>query len=123
MSTTTSVKKPNAKAAQAALRKFGSPRKAQILRGFLRTGPGEYGHVDKFLGITVPDTRSVAKDFESLTLGEIRKLLRSPWHEERLLALVILNAKYDKAKAADQEKIFRFYLQNLAYVNNWDLVD
>lgn len=115
--------KPTAKAAQVALRKLGNPRKAQFLQGFFRTAPGEYAHGDKFLGITVPDTRAVAKDFADLPLGEIRKLLSSPWHEERLMALVILNGRYARAKPAEQDKIFAFYLKHLKYVNNWDLVD
>lgn len=94
-----------------------------MLQSFFKTAPGEYGEGDVFLGVTVPGTRSVAKPFRDLPLAEIRKLLRSKIHEERLLALLILVDQFARAEAPLREKLFDFYVANLSRVNNWDLVD
>lgn len=114
---------PTASAARAELRRFANPAKAAFFPRFFKTGPGEYGEGDKFLGLTVPQTRGVAKAFVALPLDEIRKLLASQIHEERLLALIILTERYDQAGKAERAKIFRFYMLNRKHVNNWDLVD
>ncbi len=106
-----------------ALRRFSSAKKAAVLSRFFKTGPGEYGAGDKFLGVVVPDQRRVARMFRDLPLAEIRRLLRSPWHEERLTALLILVDQYLRGTPALQTKLFRFYLAHAKYVNNWDLVD
>ena len=105
------------------LRKRKNVWKATVLSRFFKTGKGEYGEGDVFLGITVPEQRSVAKKYRILPLTEIGKLLASKIHEHRLTALLILVAQFEKASGNVREKIFRFYLSNTRYVNNWDLVD
>ncbi|MES2314314.1 MAG: DNA alkylation repair protein [Patescibacteria group bacterium] len=109
------------------LRKLGKPAKAKVLSGFFKTGKGEYGEGDVFLGVTVPVQRKLAKKYCELELSEIAKLIQSPIHECRLTGLEILVMQYEKAKKrsnADlQEKITTFYLKNTKHINNWDLVD
>ncbi|MDD5165414.1 MAG: DNA alkylation repair protein [Candidatus Pacebacteria bacterium] len=109
------------------LRKLGKPAKAKVLSGFFKTGKGEYGEGDKFLGVTVPIQRNVAKKYSELDLNEIAKLIQNPVHECRLTGLEILVMQYEKAKKCGnitlQEKIIAFYLKNTKYINNWDLVD
>ncbi len=102
-------------------KKSANPKQAEILSGFFKTGKGEYGEGDKFLGIKVPVLRQTVKDFHDMTLTDLRQLLNSEYHEHRLSALFILTRQY---KTADKpEKYVKFYLQNLKAVNNWDLVD
>ncbi len=96
---------------------------AQTLQRFFKTGPGEYGEGDVFLGIRVPRLRSLAREFEGLEIADICTLLRSSVHEERLLALIILTQGYKHGDEEKQEKIYKFYLKNIRFVNNWDLVD
>ena len=105
------------------LRALGDPADARFLQRFFKTGPGEYGEGDVFLGIRVPQTRLLAKKYRDLPLTEIKTLLRAKEHEARLLALIILTLQYPKADAAHQQKIFDFYLANTKHINNWDLVD
>lgn len=105
------------------LNELGNPEKARVLSRFFKTGRGEYGEGDVFLGVMVPETRRVAKKHADLPLLEIQKLLNSKIHEHRLAALLILVEKYRKADEREQKKIFEFYLQNARKVNNWDLVD
>ena len=105
------------------LRKIANPVKAKLLQGYFKTGKGEYGEGDIFLGVTVPLSRKIAVKFKSLSFPEITKLLQSKIHEERLIALLILVQKFNKADEATQKVIFEFYLQNTKYINNWDLVD
>ncbi|NCO11477.1 DNA alkylation repair protein [Candidatus Pacearchaeota archaeon CG_4_9_14_0_2_um_filter_39_13] len=102
------------------IRKKANKEKAAIYQRFFKTGKGEYGEGDKFLGLSVPDSREIAKRFVDLGLNEIKKYLESEWHEDRLIALLILVEKY---KAKKDSGIVDFYLENLKYVNNWDLVD
>ncbi len=110
--------------AKKDLQKHASKSKAKILQRFFKTGEGEYGEGDKFIGVVVPDTRKVAKKYQDLSLGDTKKLLKSPIHEERLLALLIMVSKFNKAQAEVQKKaIFKAYLANTKYINNWDLVD
>lgn len=90
---------------------------------FFKTGKGQYGEGDKFLGISVPVQRKIALRYRSLPLTEIANLLASPWHEYRFCALEILVHEYERADSRVQEQIFRFYLRNTAGINNWDLVD
>ncbi len=112
--------------AKAALATFVNPEKQAFFPKFFKAGPGQYGEGDIFLGVTVPNVRAVAKQFAGLTEAEIYELIQSPIHEHRLLALIMLVAKWKKAKtAAAQQELFDFYLR-LVYegrVNNWDLVD
>ena len=105
------------------LRSYIMPEKAAFFPRFFKTGPGEYGEGDQFLGITVPNTRLVAKKYKDLSLSNIEQLLTSPWHEERLLALILMVNQYKKADPATQKKLFEFYLTHTATINNWDLVD
>ncbi len=114
---------PNLTELRKKLRLLESPVRAQINQGFFKTGIGEYGHGDRFLGISVPDTRKITHHFFELSLQDIAKLLTSAWHEERLSALFILTEKYELANFAGQEKIVQFYLKHVKKVNNWDLVD
>jgi 3-methyladenine DNA glycosylase AlkD len=108
---------------QNRLRQFASKEKASILRRFFKTGPGEYGEGDKFLGVVVPNIRKVAKEFQAAPQTEVRKLLSSPFHEERLLALLILVRQYETGDDALKKKIYGLYLKSSRYINNWDLVD
>ncbi len=107
------------------LKKLANPQRAKISRGFFKTGIGQYGEGDIFLGITVPNQRKVAKKYKDLSLIETEKLLKSNIHEERLVSLFILVYKFSSyAKShEDRKKIFNFYLKNAKFVNNWDLVD
>lgn len=98
--------------------------KAAFFPSFFKTGPGEYGEGDKFIGVTVPEQRKIAKKFKQLSLDEIRELLNDEHHECRLTGLVILTNQYAKAKTVDAKvELSDFYLANLDRVNNWDLVD
>ncbi|MBI2449428.1 DNA alkylation repair protein [Candidatus Pacearchaeota archaeon] len=105
------------------LKNASSPEKAKILQKFFKTGKGEYGEGDIFLGVTVPETRKIAKKHINLSFDEITKLLKSKIHEERLAALLLLVEKYNKSNDKAKDKIVNFYLSNTKYVNNWDLVD
>lgn len=106
-----------------ALRKHADPKKKKVLQNFFKTGKGQYGEGDVFLGVTVPETRKVAKKYFILSLQDIKTLLESKVHEERLCALLILVNNYQLKKESEQEKIVKFYLKNTKRVNNWDLVD
>lgn len=108
---------------QQQLKKLANPKKAIGVARFFKTGKGEYGEGDMFLGITVPQIRIVAKQCKDLSLKEMEKLLQSKIHEERLLALIILVNQFKKADEDKQKQIFDLYLSNTKYINNWDLVD
>jgi 3-methyladenine DNA glycosylase AlkD len=99
------------------------PSRGRALERFFKTAPGEYGEGDRFLGWTVPEVRRVAREYRDLPLGEIERLLESPWHEVRLLALIILVGRYERSAPADQRQIVRLYLRRTDRINNWDLVD
>ena len=108
------------------LRSFGTKSRISDLARFYKTGPGEYAEGDLFLGGTVPQTRSVAKKYQSLELAEIEKMFGSPFHEARLCAAIILNHQFAKAKTSqERKKIFDFYMKQVRAerVNNWDIVD
>ncbi len=109
----------------AALAALANEQRAEVSRRFFKTGAGEYGEGDVFLGVPVPVQRGVAKQFSNLELPELRKLLWSEFHEERLTALLILVRQFERAKKdpAKQQRIFDFYLASLTQINNWDLVD
>jgi 3-methyladenine DNA glycosylase AlkD len=100
-----------------------NPEKAKKLSGFFKTGKGEYGEGDIFLGISVPDQRKVAKKYLNLPLIDLQELFNSAIHEHRLTALLILVSQYRKSDILGKDEIFRFYLNNTANINNWDLVD
>ena len=105
------------------LNKFINPEKAAFFPRFFRTGKGEYGEGDKFIGVTVPDQRKVAQKYKNLPLKELKRLLRSKIHEHRLAALLILVIKYEKGDVKEKKEVVEFYIDNLQRVNNWDLVD
>ena len=109
------------------LASFGDPKKAKILQGFFKTGIGQYGEGDVFIGVTVPNTRAVARKHHELTLKETEELLQSKIHEERLAAILLLVYHFEIAVKEKNEKrqkeIFGFYLSKASKVNNWDLVD
>ena len=105
------------------LSKYADPQKASFFPKFFRTEKGEYGEGDKFVGVTVPHQRKVAKNFINIGLKEIEKLIKSPVHEHRLVALFILVLKYEKGDQRQKEVVVGFYIDNLDGVNNWDLVD
>ena len=105
------------------LRAKANPKKAKILQGFFKTGKGEYGEGDIFIGLVVPETRKIAKKYSTLSLVEVKKLLNSEIHEERLAALFILIEQFGKAEEEERQKIFKFYLGQTKNINNWDLVD
>jgi 3-methyladenine DNA glycosylase AlkD len=98
-------------------------RKAANLAWFFKTGNGEYGEGDLFLGVTVPVSRKIALKYCHLPFAEIAKLLASPIHEHRFAALEILVAQYERGDEAQRQRIFDFYLQQTHRANNWDLVD
>lgn len=108
---------------KADLDKMADPVRAGILSRFFKTGRGEYGEGDVFLGITVPAQRDVAKRNLHASFDGLKELLSSLMHEHRLTALIILTEKYKMSDNFDKEKIVNFYLENIARVNNWDLVD
>lgn len=102
----------------------GTPGKAALLQRFFKTGPGQYGEGDLFLGVKVPETRQLLRYTDDLKPGEVSTLLQSHFHEERLLALLILVRRFQRAKTPDsRHKIFTFYFKHTASINNWDLVD
>ena len=104
---------------KAELNSLANPKQAEILQRFFKTGKGQYGEGDVFLGIKVPVQRKVAKNYKELSLEDIQELLDSEIHEYRMVGLFILIDKYKK----DKGKVFEFYLKNSKKVNNWDLVD
>ncbi len=105
------------------LEKYADPEKAEHSKRFFKTGKGEYGEGDIFLGVTVPNQRKVARKFKNMPLNEVRKLLQSDIHECRLTAVMLLVYRIEKADQETIDGIAEFYLKNIQYVNNWDIVD
>ncbi len=105
------------------LQKHKKSNHAKILQRFFKTRPGEYGEGDVFLGLKTQETRSVAQKYQELSFSNLKKLLSSKIHEERVVAIMILNYRFEKADIAKKSEIYKFYLKNLSGVNNWDLVD
>jgi len=97
--------------------------KARILRGFFKTGRGQYGEGDIFIGVTVPMLRKLAKEFGDMPVDDVVLLLKSPIHEERTLSLLMLVRSYETGSETTKKKIFNCYIANTRYINNWDLVD
>ncbi|MCF7809228.1 MAG: DNA alkylation repair protein [Candidatus Marinimicrobia bacterium] len=102
---------------------LGDPVRAEHSQRFFKTGPGEYGAGDKFLGIRVPLQRALAKKYKHATREDALELLKNEYHEVRLTALFLLVDLYKKADAEEKERIFDDYLSHAEYINNWDLVD
>lgn len=110
---------------KAALEDKAIPEKAAYFPRFFKSGPGEYGEGDKFLGVKVPEQRKIAKSvYKEISLDEIETLIQDKYHEVRLTGVMILVYCYEKLKSdEDRKKLVDFYLKNLKWVNNWDLVD
>ena len=113
---------------KATLRAIASPERAAVNRSFFKMGPGEYSEGDQFLGIRIPDLRVLVKKADAVTLRQTLTLLHSEWHEERLMALLLMERRFERAsnddsKYAAREEIVTAYLANTRWVNNWDLVD
>ncbi len=109
---------------QQEIRTQADPERAKNCLWFFKTGPGEYGEGDKFLGINNPAMRKIAKQYYStLTLNYLGQLLNSKFHEERQIALFMLTLKFSKASPPEKKQIYDFYLKNTKFINNWDLVD
>ncbi|MDD5210464.1 MAG: DNA alkylation repair protein [Elusimicrobiales bacterium] len=104
-------------------KKAADPSRARLLAGYFKTGKGEYAEGDRFLGLTVPAVRGLAKKYRSLPLADAKALLLSPWHEERVCALMLLEERFDKGTAAERKDIYDFYAGHTRFINNWDLVD
>lgn len=108
---------------RAELRAAANPEKAAFFPRFFKAGPGQYAEGDQFLGVTVPEQRKLARKYRDLWLGDIEKLITSPWHEERLTGLLILVDAYQRGGEKVRQDIYNFYITHTKQVNNWDLVD
>ena len=108
-----------------ALQFLSTPEKKEFLPYFFKTGKGEYAEGDKFIGVVVPDSRKLVKEYrQKAELSDVQEILKSEFHEMRLVALLILVNKFEKSKdKTEQKKLVDFYLKNTKYINNWDLVD
>ena len=113
----------NANKISKRLQNIGDKEDANFLQGFFKTGPGQYGEGDIFLVIRVPAVRKLAKEYKNLPLDEVLSLLKSPYHEIRLFALISFVDAFDRGDESTQKKIYDLYLANTRYINNWDLVD
>jgi 3-methyladenine DNA glycosylase AlkD len=105
------------------LHAMADPAQAQQLQRYFKTGPGEYGEGDRFIGVRVPKIRQLVTVGQQLSYTEIRKLLSSRIHEERLLALLILVRRFQRGGEVEREQVYRLYLDSTQHINNWDLVD
>ncbi len=112
-----------AKDLERFLSEAGTPERAQASAWFFKTKPGEYGHGDKFYGVSVPDQRILIRGFRELPLVEIERLLASSYHEARLSACLILVEQYKRGDAHQKRQVYDFYLAHTQSINNWDLVD
>jgi len=111
------------KSVKSDLKKLSNKEKVPIYQRFFKTSPGEYGEGDIFIGVTVGDQRQVAKKNKDISFGETKKLFKSPIHEHRLTALIILTYKFQTGSESQRKEIFDFYFKNTQYINNWDLID
>ncbi|MBP5993663.1 MAG: DNA alkylation repair protein [Candidatus Moranbacteria bacterium] len=105
------------------LKKASDNGKVAVYQRFFKTGPGEYGEGDRFIGVTVPKQRIIAKKYQSLPLYAVAALLASSIHEHRLTGLLILTYRFPRASEGERQEIFDFYLSQTERINNWDLVD
>ena len=96
---------------------------AKTMQWFFKTGKGEYGEGDVFAGLKVPTQRKIAREFKDLSLADLKELLRSKIHEERLISLLILVNNYERGDEKEKKSIYTFYIKNRMGINNWDLVD
>ena len=105
------------------LQALSDDEKREIYPKFFKAGKGEYGEGDRFLGVTVPNIRAIAKQYKNISLNEIRELMQSEWHEVRLCALLIMVEKNKKKDETLRQQLFDLYLSQTDRINNWDLVD
>ncbi len=105
------------------LQAMADPRQAANLQRYFKTGPGEYGEGDRFLGLRVPQVRQLIKEFSATPLKDIQTLLSSELHEVRLLALLLMVRRFQSGEEKERERLYRYYLASTRYINNWDLVD
>ena len=119
----TVVETPTLAGIRAELQQLADPVRATHSLRFFKTGPGQYGEGDKFLGLTVPQMRKLVRKYRSLDDDDALELLASPWHEERLVALLLLVDGYKRGDEERRRRIHRAYLANARWINNWDLVD
>ena len=117
------MKSLHAQSVESELRQRGTRARAVTCARFFKTGPGQYGAGDVFVGVTVPEARRVARVYRDLSLGEVEKLLKSEVHECRFVGLVIVSEQYKRAESARRGALVKFYLKHAKRVNNWDLVD
>jgi len=108
---------------QKKLLKIGNKEIAKVQQKYFKTGPGEYGEGDVFIGVRVPELRKLVKEYQGIPIKKVKRLLKSTIHEERLLALLMLVRKYSTGNETEKERIYELYLGNTRFVNNWDLVD
>ena len=108
---------------QNELRRLSNKEIAEHSQRFFKTGKGQYGEGDIFLGIRVPVLRKTAKKYQGISIDEIALSLKSKFHEERLLSLLMLVAIFKKANSKDRKAVYTLYLDNTRFINNWDLVD
>jgi 3-methyladenine DNA glycosylase AlkD len=114
---------PGVREVQKHLRSIGDACIAENSKRFFKTGKGEYGQGDRFLGIRVPLLRKLVKQWKGVSIAEATELLKSPYHEERLLSLFMLVDIFGRSREDEKLRIFNVYLKNTPYINNWDLVD
>ncbi len=105
------------------IKKVADPRRAAICRTFFKTGPGQYGEGDLFIGVSVPDVRKLCKKYDGISVQDAISLLKSPVHEKRLASLILLIRQFDRGDEKTRERLHKLYLKHLNRVNNWDLVD
>ena len=113
----------NAATIQARLKVMANPKDAKALQWYFKTGPGDYGEGDVFIGIRVPAIRQLVKEFRAVDERTVLSLLVSPIHEKRMLALLILVKQFEAGTIEDRSRIYRLYLAHTDRINNWDLVD
>ncbi len=123
MARVSAVDPPTLAALRDEIKRLADPKRAAVSLRFFKTGPGDYGEGDKFIGLTVPQMRSVARKFRGLDDDAALELLASPWHEDRLVALLLLVDGYQRGDEKRRHRIHRAYLSNTRWINNWDLVD
>jgi len=105
------------------LKKLSDPKRAKETQRYFKTGPGQYGEGDIFIGLTMGQQRQIAKKFHDFSIGNIQELLNSKEHEKRMIGLVIMVGRFSKADDKDRKFLFDLYLKNSKRINNWDLVD
>jgi hypothetical protein len=113
----------NVREVRKALKALAKPARADGLQSFFKTGPGEYGEGDRFIGLTMPQIRSLVRRFHPAEFAALPAILRSPIHEERMLGLLLLVERHRKGTTSERRAAYRLYLESFPWINNWDLVD